>query len=222
MSDISNATSEAVEMASLRTARALPSMFMGFWGIVKGYDPTTGRVSVMYAYGLASTQPQWMPLLTEFGGQGYGSQDYPEEGTLVQVLQLAPDGDDVVAVARSYNDKNLPPRQSLRPSEKVIVDKRGSAIEFSLDGAVQDDGQGGLRLTGAGYALLMALGQGPTEVGGRNMDPILDAAITVRSLIAIIENVFNPYLAAFVAAGSGAPPIDTSSITGSSTVRIAN
>jgi hypothetical protein len=41
-------------------------------------------------------------------------------------------------------------------------------------------------------------------------------------VVALIEQMLNPYLAANVQAGSGAPPIDSSAVADSTTVAAAN
>jgi hypothetical protein len=143
-----------VEFGEMNAARALqsnPMMMRGWRGQVIGYNPSNHTVQVEYFH--ASDQPtrtQWMSLVVPSAVAGHGEGWGVENGAQVLVLELDPAGDDVVAIGFTYNevDKAL----GIPPSERWIVDKRGSSIKLTADGPEDGDGQGAVKVTAQAYA----------------------------------------------------------------------
>lgn len=204
-----------------RSATANPRAYVGFPGTVKSYDPATNTVVVYYSHvDDQQTETPAIPLYTPFAGNGYGMQGGVEEGTPVTVLQLNPDGDDVVAMACSYNEAN--PAPGAPATEHWTTDKRGSSVKLTADGNTDGDGQGGAKLVGAGYASVVA----PLfEAGAENLDPIPRAAAANADIQAyhswLVSTILTP-LAAILQGGEGVPlPPGTPPNLGSQTVRVA-
>lgn len=108
-------------------------------GVVRNYDPTKYQVRV-------ELQPQgnltgWIPLLSQWVGNGWGLTAPPTIGDLVEVMFINGDLDAGVACLRFYNDADVP--LSTPSGEFWVVHKSGAFLKLLNNGsATITDGKG--------------------------------------------------------------------------------
>ncbi len=111
-------------------------------GVVRGYDPNTYRAKVMI-------QPEnqvtgWMPVATEWVGNGWGLFAPPAEGDAVLVEFFHGDFESGIITRRFYHN-DARPSATVPPATQAatvpigefwLVHQSGSALQFHNDGSV--------------------------------------------------------------------------------------
>lgn len=142
---------EAVRGTSMRS-QSSPWPFA--FGQIASYDPATHLVVATYEVTDADGNGQTITtppsqLMVPWWGQGYGDQSGPEAGTQCVIAIVDPRGDEFLVLGFTANNSD---RGFGAPAgEKWTVDKRGSSIKFTADGATPGDGHGGLKSIAAAY-----------------------------------------------------------------------
>jgi len=131
-------------------------------GNVTSYDPNTYSAKVML-------QPEgietgWLPILTNWSGNGWGLFSPPTSGDMVHVEFRSADVDAGQIVGRFFNDQERPlPAPS---GEFWLVHKSGSLLKFHNDGNVELVTEQDLRATVGRNANVTVANNATVSVGG--------------------------------------------------------
>ncbi|HVJ54868.1 MAG TPA: phage baseplate assembly protein V [Aliidongia sp.] len=142
----SNAVRLAVER--LNGLRALTR-----FGIVDRYDPATCRARVVLQPSANGTTPMtgYLPVLTQWLGNGWGAVAPVQQGDQVLVVFAQDHADSGVIVGRLFDAKHVPPVRAdgepIQAGELVLVHRSGSRLELTNDGKVLVSGDAELDLT---------------------------------------------------------------------------
>lgn len=132
-------------------------------GIVRGYDPNTYRAKVMI-------QPEnqvtgWMPVATEWVGNGWGLFAPPAEGDAVLVEFFHGDFEAGVITRRLYHNAAQPLNVPI--GEFWLVHQKGSALKFHNDGSVEIISNTDLKATVGGALTATVTGAMNANVTGK-------------------------------------------------------
>ena len=170
--------------------------------LVTNYDPATHSVRVSY-------QPEnqlsgWLPVLTPWVGDGWGLYCPPNAGDQVEVRFNDGDFGGGMVCLRAFSDQDRP--LSVMPGEFWLVDKTGSFVKLTNDGAGNGtlliNGQFALTATAPTVTLeasqSLALSAPRINLGGSGQG--LHSLVT-DALVALFNSHTHP--------GIGAPPSQT-------------
>lgn len=191
------------------------------FGIVQSYDKTTHRVTVTIDRGGGSSYtPPPCQIVSEFWGQGYGSQAGPPPGAQAFLGAIDANGTQYAVLGYTANEEDV--AFSVPSDDYEVKDKRGSFVNWTAARS------GALRIFGAAVATIF--GGTVTEIGGENLNATSRAAISkteLDSAIATLVTHLQTQLATWASSslqggnGAGGPTLTPITSTGSSTVKIA-
>ena len=113
---------------------------VGRWGIVTSANGATVKVRLQPE----DVQTDWLPVLSNMVGGGWGMIHVPAVGTQVFCIPDAGDADNYVVAGATWNTSNPPPAAA--SGETWLVHSSGSAIKLTNDGKVSVSDGGGCSL----------------------------------------------------------------------------
>lgn len=133
-----------MRLAGLMTATTNNSTVK--FGVVEGYDPDTYSCKVMLQPNEVMTG--WLPISTEWSGNGWGLFAPPSIGDMVDVHFQEGDPDSGYVSRQYFNDVERPVH--VESGEFFLIHKSGSALKFNNDGSVDLIAHTDLRATVGG------------------------------------------------------------------------
>jgi phage baseplate assembly protein gpV len=101
-------------------------------GTITAYDPNNHAVKV--AYQPEGTESGWLPMMSQWVGNGWGMIAAPSIGDMVNVSFMDGNFETGMVTGRAYNDSDRPP--AAPSGEFWLVHQSGSLLKFLNDGTV--------------------------------------------------------------------------------------
>ncbi len=165
-----------------QAARVLDGVAGPRVGTITSYDADAHAVKVRLQPDDASTG--WLPLGSQYVGNGWGLAAAPSIGDMVVVVFIDGRRDAGVVMARLYNDEDRP--MPVPAGEVWLRHSSGSQLRFLADGRVELQSAAGMTIHSGADVTLLAEGSVKATVRG-SMQAEIAGALTAKASLATIN-----------------------------------